>query len=215
MLKRTILLMAMVTISSAWGTARAEVLERTKFKGSQASTSFSSVTPITCEDGSENQLFVDGFISGAEQIAKAKGSPKTAFNGSFISVSTFNGCTGESRFLSGGTTGGFDTPNRRLNRAGVEGSTLLQDFNDGAQFAFEMDLEFEGIGELSAGKSHDRTVQVLPDGTRVVTISQSANANREAAVTGTITLDGVELAPQFSFSSLVFNGNSQLIIERP
>lgn len=215
MLKRTILLMAMVAASGAWSTARAEVLERNKFKGSQASTSFSSVTPLVCEDGSDNQLFVDGFIQGAEQITKTKGTPRTVSNGSFISVSFFNGCTGESRFLSGGVTGGFDTPNRRLTRASLEGSTLLQDFSDGAQFAFEMDIELEGIGDLSAGRSHDRTVQELPDGTRVMTISNFSNANREATATGTITLDGVELAPQFSFGTLVFNGNSQLIIERP
>lgn len=212
---RRILWAAVLVVSSGAATARAELLDRTRFKGNQAGTSFTGSATITCEDGSEKEFVADGFVSGSQSVAKARGSSKTAASGIFVSASFFNGCTGESRLLFGAIAGGFDASGRNLNRARLEGSTLLHDFSDGAQVSFELELEIEGVGELLAGKtgSHTKT-EDTPGGPIVITNTLSAVASRDGLASGTIRLGGVLFAPEFSFTSLSVNRSAEIRIER-
>ena len=71
---------------------------------------------------------------------------------------------------------------------------MAQDFNDGAVFPIDLDLDFQGVGEISKGKfvAHTKTLDT-PDGPVTITHNVSGNANRSATMTGTITIAGIEL----------------------
>lgn len=194
--------------------AQAATVQKVTFKGNQVSTFFSGSTTINCAGGGTAEFSASGFLSGAQQLFKSKGSPKTVSNGVFVDVSFFNGCTSESRFASGGISGGFAPPNRTLAAASLEGSTVIQDFGDGATFPFSLDVEVVGEGPVSAGrtKSHTRTVGA-PGNAFTITHSDFSNANRAGTASGTVTVAGVTLTPEFSSTTLIFNSNSVLTIE--
>jgi hypothetical protein len=80
----------------------------------------------------------------------------------------------------------------------MDGSTLVQDFFDGAQFPFSLDVDVEGVGVIGAGrfKEHTKT-ENTESGTVTVVHNDFANANRSAVASGTVTLDGIALVPEF------------------
>ena len=131
---------AMLAAMGIAANADATVVNTTTFKGIQVIASFFGSTPITCENSSEGEFFVNGFLSGAEQVFKSHGSKK--FDGNAVVVDVFfsDTCTGESRFASGAVSNGLNPPSRNLEFASMEGSTLVQDFFDGAQFPFWLDV---------------------------------------------------------------------------
>jgi hypothetical protein len=195
-------------------TADATVVSAVTFKGIQVTASFFGSAPITCDNSLEGEFFVNGFLSGAEQVFKSHGSKKFDGNAVVVDVFFFDSCTGESRFASGAVSNGLNPPSRNLEFASMEGSTLVQDFFDGAQFPFSLDVDVQGVGEISAGrfKEHTKT-ENTESGTVTIVHSDFANANRSAIASGSVTLDGVTLTPEFSFSLMNRNANSQRVIE--
>jgi hypothetical protein len=209
-----VLTVAVVTLGAAL-TAEAAVVSNVRFKGNQVFTGFSGSTTITCADGTTGEFSVNGFLNASESFFKTPGSPASGGNGISVDVSWFNSCTNEFRFASGFILNGLTPPNKKLQSASLEGTGQIQDFSDGAIFDVAVDVAVVGEGPISAGKSVSHTrIFDGPGGPISITHSNFANANRSGIATGTITIDGVELTPEFSFTTLNFNNNSQLIIER-
>lgn len=194
--------------------ADAKVASKVTFKGVQVIASFFGSAPITCEDSSQGEFFVNGFLSGAQQVFKSFGSRKFDGNAVVVDVLFSDSCTGEFRFASGAVQNGLNPPNKNLTFASMQGAGLVQDFSDGSQLAVSLDVDVVGVGEISAGRFKEHTKTENTDsGTVTITHSDFANANRSAVATGTITLDGITLTPEFTFAFLNLNANSQRVIE--
>ena len=213
MLTRLVLITAAVMATSS--AAHAGVVQKVKFKGTQTASFFDGSATIDCGGEVQGEFIVNGFISASDSVTKTKGTGKSVVNGVFFSGSFFNTCTGEFRFLDGGASNIVDPPKRNLKSASIDGSFLAQDFNDGAVFPVDLDLEFEGVGEISRFKdvSHTKT-QDTPDGPVTITHNVSGNANRSATMTGTITINGIALTTINSQNFFNWNANSNLVIER-
>jgi hypothetical protein len=208
------LLMTTILFMGVAARADARVVDKTRFKGIQVVASFFGSTPITCADSSQGEFFVNGFLSGADQVFKFHGSPKIDGNAVVVDVFFSNSCTGEFRGASGAVINGLNPPSRNLEFASMQGNTLIQDFFDGAQFLFSLDVDLQGFGEISAGrfKEHTKT-ENTQNGTVTITHSDFANANRSAVATGTVTIDGITVSPEFGFALFNSNANSQRVIE--
>jgi hypothetical protein len=114
-------------------------------------------------------------------------------------------------FATGGIANGLTPPDRRLNSAGLNGTTLVQDPGSGVQISVKLDVVIEGIGPLNASSSSTKTRTVAPV---TITITNSSSANRDGVGSGTITIDGVELDPTFTSTTLSDNANSVITIEK-
>jgi hypothetical protein len=213
---RTAFLLSLTTALFA-GTARGAVVENTKFKGKQAATSFSASASLTCADGTAGTASASGFLSGATQLNKSKGSPKTLNNGIFMEVSYSNSCTSVSvSFADGGIADGFTPPNKKLESAALDGTGTVQDFNTGATVSVTLAVDFVGVGPLDASRSssHTRTVQT-PGGPITITETHSDTGSRGASASGTIVVDGVTFDPTYSSTDMSFNRSSEIVIEKP
>jgi hypothetical protein len=194
--------------------AHATVVSSFRFKGIQVATSFFGSVPIDCGGGATGEFSANGFISGGDQVFKIKGIDKIDGNAVVVDVFFSNSCTGESRFASGAVQNGLNPPNRKLEFASMEGSTFIQDFFDGAVFPFSLDVEVEGVGPISAGRSKSNTkTQDTPDGPITITHSDFANSNRSAIAIGTVTINGITLTPEFFLAGMNTNANSTLTVE--
>jgi hypothetical protein len=207
-----------VAIAALGAGAQAATVDKQRFKGKQVAVEFSATVSITCADGSTGSVSASGFLSGANQISKETGTPKSVSNGTFVEVDGYtNSCTGASLpFGDGGIDGGFTPPNKKLNSAELAGSTTVQDLNTGRTFPVSIDVIVEGTGPLTAGKSHARSRTVVtPGGPVTITITDSSNANREGTASGSVTIDGVELDPTFSSVTLSDDANTEITITKP
>jgi len=211
------ILMTVIAISLLVDVARAATVDKQKFKGAQAAGVFAATTTITCSDGSAGSVSVSGFLSGSVQISKMSGTPVNISNGIFVEIDFYsNDCTGQSFSGTGGISGGFTAPNKKLNSAGLSGSTLVQDFGTGNQIPVSLDIVIEGTGALTTTKSHSRSRTVVtPGGPVTIAIDHSGNANRSGVASGTISVDGITLTPMFSSVTLNDNANIQVTITKP
>lgn len=197
-------------------TARAHAapatVDVTKQQGSQAATSFSSSTPITCADGSAGEVDAFGFLSGSDSMTKQTGAGNTFNDGVLVEVDEYvNSCTGAFASGLGNIANGYVPPNKHLNVARLIGSTSFQDFNSGQTFPVSINLKIEGTGPITAGKNN--TVS-HGSGSMSVTITHSANASRDGIVTGTVTIDGVELDATFSQTTLSSDAKSTITVTK-
>jgi hypothetical protein len=216
-MKTALVLVTTLTTTGLAYSAHAATVDKQKFKGSQAATTFLANNAITCADGTTGTVFSSGFLSGSQSISKETGTPKTVSNGIFVEVDIYsNTCTGVNfNFGDGGITNGYTPPNKNLNSAGLEGSTTVQDFDTGNTIPVVLDLVIEGTGPIAAEKAHSttRTVQGK-HGPITITITHSANSNRQGVVSGTLSVDGVELDATFSPTTLSTNDNMEITIEK-
>jgi hypothetical protein len=192
-------------------TARAAEIQRVSFEGSQAVAGFFGSASITCGDGSPGFVSAFGSLSGAEQIFASTGSPPSMANGVFVQVDSYsNSCTGVILGgASGGITDGFTAPDKKLSSATMSGSTVVQDFGTGAQVPVSVNVTIIGSGQITQSKSHNKTTLRGSTGGPVqVTMDRSANANRTGTPEGTISIDGVDIAPEFFFGILVSNNSA-------
>ncbi len=184
----------------------------TKQQGSQAATSFSAFTPITCPNGSSGEVDVFGFLSGSESMTKQAGSGRTFSDGVFVEIDEYvNSCTGAFASGFGTIVNGYVPPNKHLDKARIIGSTSFQDFNTGLTYPISVNLRIEGTGPITANK--DNTVS-HGSGPITVTISHTADSSREGIVTGTMTIDGVELDASFSTSTLTLNSQTTITVTK-
>jgi hypothetical protein len=213
----TMLISAMMLMTVAEDARAAAKVEKDKFKGVQVATQFSIDASVTCADGSEGNVSAGGFVAGSETITKQTGSPKTVSNGVFLEIdSYFNSCTGTSfGFGDGGIADGFAAPNRKLDSAGFEGTAVVLDFDTGAELAVSLELVVVGTGPVTSSKSTTKTKTVsCPHGAVTITINRTASANREGMASGTIGIEGFELTPTFSSTTLSDSSNTDITIQK-
>ncbi len=188
------------------------------FSGSQASIFLSTSTSITCADGSTNVAMMSAQVSGAQQIQSMTGTPQTISNGTSVFVFFyFNGCTGVSLFDGdGGIANSFTPPDNKLTSASMDGTGFVQDFDTGAQLALDVDVVMTGTGSTSSEKSNSHTKTTgTTHGNLSIGHSQSANSNRSATVSGTVTIDTVTFdASQPIVASLISNSSSSLTVSK-
>lgn len=212
--KLSLLMVAALVFVAGRGRAFGAVtVEKQSFKGSRADTFFSGSATIACAGGGSGTLSMSGMISGSQSIMKTTGSPKTFNNGAFIEVDNYsNTCTGLMfGFADGGFANGFTPPNAHLNSAQVLGTAPVQDPSSGATIQVAMDVVWEGTGPLSAEKSHTIT---KTKGPFTITITRQASATRSADVSGTLTVDGVNIDATFNSSTLSSNANGTLTVSK-
>jgi hypothetical protein len=183
-----------------------------KTQGSNVQTSFTGSANITCPDGTDGSVFALGFISGSESMQKTTGSPRTFTDGVFVEVDEYvNSCTGAFASGFGGIANGYVPPNKRLTSARLVGSTTFQDLNSGQTFPVKMNIMITGTGPLTATK--DNTVS-HGSGPITLTVSHTGSASREGIVTGTLSIDGVELDATFSTTTMFANTMTTITVEK-
>jgi hypothetical protein len=211
------MLLVVVFIAGISGHAGAatEVM-RVTFKGSQTAVGFTASASVTCADGSAGLVSAFGFLSGADQLFVSTGQPTIMANGVFVEIDSFaNSCTNEFfGFATGSIVNGYTPPNKKLDEASLVGSTLVQDLN-GASFSFSANIDVVGSGPTSQGKSNSHNkVTGSKGGPLTISISHFANANRSGTPSGTITIAGFTLVPEFFFATLSSNDNSSLTVTK-
>lgn len=215
--KLKLLTLATMTALAGSATARAATVDRFTFKGTQVFTEFSGSNTITCADGTSGDVFVSGFISGAEQMFRS-GNDGFTSNGVNVTVFSYaNSCTGTSfGFAEGVIPNGLTPPNPALLSATLRGSgALLLDFGAGGSVPFSLNVSVQGTGPISAGRDTSVTRVVDgPGGPTTIVISHSANANRSGTATGTITIEGFTIPLTFTTTTLSRNGSSQIVVNR-
>ncbi len=206
-----------LTSVSLGSIAHAKTVDKQKFKGSQTATSFTVNEALTCADGTSGSVFASGFLSGSDSISKETGTPKTTSNGVFVELDIYsNSCTGVNfNFGDGSIPEGYTPPNKRLNSAGLMGTTSVQDFDTGRTISIAIDLVVEGTGPITASKSHSRTRTVqTPGGPITINIDTSANSNRSGDVSGTLSIDGTEFDATYSSTTLSTNASTEITINK-
>jgi hypothetical protein len=206
----------MVFVVGVSGTARAAEVQRVTFQGSQAVAGFFGSASITCADGSPGFVSAFGSLSGAEQIFASTGAPPSTANGVFVQLDSYsNSCTGVSLSGNGVISDGFTGPDKKLSSAAMAGSTLVQDFFTGAQIPVDVDVSVIGTGQLTQSKGHNKSkTRGSTGGPITISTSRSANSNRDGTPEGTISIDGVDINPEFFFGILVSNSSASQTITK-
>jgi hypothetical protein len=183
----------------------------TQFKGTQAATFVAFGPNAVCADGSIGTANGFGFISGSDSVFRQPGTPASVSNGASIDIFDYStSCNSDFiGFGIAGLAGGYTAPNPQLTTASLSGTTTVQDLDSGLSFPLSLNLVFTGQGPRTSSKgttvSHDQ-------GGYTVIVSRGAFSSREAGVTGTITIDGVEVDASFSSTDLVSNSSGQTTV---
>jgi len=191
-------------------------VQRTTFSGSQAQVGFFGSGQLTCADGSMGFVSVTGFLNGAQQIFSTTGTPQTIGNGVYVEIdSFFNTCTGLALSGAGQIVNGFTPPDKKLTSARLAGTAQVQDFGTGATVPITLDVAISGDGTLTSSKANSHTKTVGDKGGPLsITTSHGASSNRSGTASGTMSIDGVAIDPQFFFAVLVANDNTTTTISK-
>jgi len=210
----SLLSLSLVAIVSA--RAHAAEIQRVGFQGTGATVQFFGTAPLTCPDGSTGFVGVFGSLAGAEQVSSQTGVPKVFANGIFVSIDGYtNSCTffsvsGANNFVENA----FVPLDAKLRGTSMVGSTVVTDFNTGAQLSVSFDIDVDADGPLNTSKSTSKSkVRSTKGGPVTVNKSRTANNNRTGDAEGTLTIDGVVLNPDFS-AVLFSSSSAQVTITR-
>jgi hypothetical protein len=222
MFKRTaFVLMAVAGVALSTSPAAATEVARYSFAGSQAYVTFQASTSLTCIDDAGVEYggyaVVVGTLQGAEQISSSTGSPPFNGNGTYVQVDVYyNSCTGVGISASGGVSGGFVAPDKKLTSASLTGSGTVQDFSTALQYPVSLDLQVVGVGNTTNSKSNSRTkVSGTKQGPLSITHDHSANSNRAGELAGSITVDGITFPTVYGlYASLIANSTSSTNISK-
>lgn len=174
--------------SSALG---AEVM-KFQSSGPSMSANFVRITPIVCTDGTESVREESIFISAAQFRDKVDGE-QLRTEAAFATIFVLDGCTGAFSVGSGDFTD-FDYSQASVQRARFSGSTEVFDFATGESMGVLVaDFVLEGVGPVTSGVDHIKTTEL--GNYRMIEVIQGQA--RDSALTGTVTLDGEDLAPFF------------------
>src|SRR5262249_34677302 len=137
-------------------------------------------------------------------------------NGVFLELDGFfNTCTGLAISGFGSIVNGFTPPDRRLTSAALVGTGSVQDFGSGATVSMTINVTVQGTGNTSQSKSNGQSKTIGSRGGPLeIDVSHFANTNRSGIATGTISVDGVAIDPQFFFAILIANDNSSTTISK-
>ena len=189
---------------AAVGTARAGVIEHQTLKGKAASVEFLKSTPETCADGSEGSadLFVSVF--GEESLVTSRVSGRTLINALSLIYVVSDSCTGAVSIATGQVEGGFNAVNSR--KAILNATVPLTDISTGAPAGTaSVALTLLGGSVVAFTNEHDKIV--FPDDSFFRT-DQIKSKTRPAAVTGSVTVNGVQFVGNVTQSLMFDNRNS-------
>lgn len=191
-------------------------IQRITFKGVQANTSFTISSNVACPGGGDGIVIANGSLSGSEQVFATTGLPTFMSNGVVVDLSYFNSCTGTTiGFGSGGAPNTLTPPNKKLESAAMVGSATVQDFGSGLTVPVVFNVTLVGDGNTNQSKSNSKSKFVGSTGGPLqISISHGANSNRSASATGTISIEGFALNPDFGFGIMNVNDNSQKTISK-
>jgi hypothetical protein len=185
-----VVLVSAVTLFSA-SALGAEVV-KFQASGPSMSAEFIRSTPIVCSDGTESVRQETIFISAAQFRDKVDGE-QVRTEAAFATIFALDGCTGASSVGSGDFTG-FEFSQASVQRARFSGSTEVLDFATGASMGVLVaDFVLEGVGPVKSGVDQIKTSEL--GNYRMIEIIQGQA--RDSALTGTLMLDGEDLAPFF------------------
>ena len=184
-----------------------------QFKGTQAATFVVFGPNAVCADGTIGTANGFGFISGSDSISHQPGTPKSISNGGFVEIFGFSTSCNSDFIGFGivGVSGGYQAPNPQLKSAALTATTTVQDLDTGASFPLSLNLAFTGDGPISSSKG---TTVVHDEGGYTVTVTRGAFSSRAAGVTGTISIDGVEVDASFSSTDLFSNSSAQVTVQK-
>ncbi len=212
-IKSTLVLACVLSASTAAHARAQSAAQVSSFKGTQASTFVVFGPTVVCADGSVGTVNGFAFISASDSISQSPGAPKSISSGGSIDIfDYFDSCTGTSiGFGIAGFSGGYTAPNAHLDSAAITGSTFVQNLDDGSTYPISLNLVFTGSGAVQTSRgtsvSHD-----VP-GYSVI-VSHGASSSRNAGITGTITINGVEPDASYSSNTLVSNTRGQTIVQK-
>ena len=204
-----------LTVGAARHAAATTTVEHDTMIGRQAFIFFS----ISKACDSTRFANVSGFINGAESISRTTGTPTTRENSVTVEIFGYsNDCTGA--FFGDATglsQGGIVGPGPALAFAAINTTlTVAEDFGAGPQAQLTLHLLVTASEPLSHSGATTETHTFNPF---TLTITRSANANRSATVSGTLSISGAGFADTFDLggTSATLNGNtnSSLTVTRP
>ena len=204
-------------IVGADGHARAAtVVQQVTFTGSQVPVGFFGSGEVTCADGSQGFVSAFGSLSGAQTVSRSTGTPQSFSNGVFVEIdSFFNTCTNQALSGTGGVANAFTPPDKQLTSAALVGTASVQDFSTGATIPVTFNVTVQGVGNTSQSKSNSQSKTIgSKGGPLMINISHFANSNRSGTATGTISIGGVAIDPQFFFAILIANDNASTTISK-
>jgi hypothetical protein len=207
----TMTAMAVAVVATGFAVdARAEVLEKTTFKGNSAFAVFEQDTPIPCADGSAGTITTEIELFGNEFSSRSRQLPDTANNTVEVFTAQFNSCT-QVGFFNDTVIDNALTQNG-LQSATMSGGVNVVDGDGNVIGDAVFNLTFAGTGATSSSQSHGRFVFESPDGT-ITQTSRFKGTSRNATVTGSVTLLGVQMIGNLAFADLsqTKNGTSELL----
>jgi hypothetical protein len=199
----------LVIAMTASATAHAGVLEHQTLKGKAAVVEFLTSTPETCADGSagSSDLFVSA--NGEESFLTSRAAGKTLINALSVIVVVSDSCTGATSLATGQVSGGFNGITPR--RATLNATVPLTDVSTGAPAGtLSAALTLQGGSIVAFTNEHDKTV--FPDNS--FRTDQVKSTTRPATVTGSLTVNGVQLIGHVTLSLLFDNRDSVTDIAR-
>ena len=188
---------------AAVGIARAGVLEHQTLKGKAAVVEFLKSTPETCADGSAGSADLFVSANGEESFLTSRQSGKTLINALSVIVVVSDSCTGATSIATGQVSGGFNAITSR--RATLTATVPLTDISTGAPAGtLSAALTLQGGSIVGFTNEHDKIV--FPDGT--FRTDQIKSTTRPATVTGSLTVNGVQLIGNVTLSLMFDNRDS-------
>jgi hypothetical protein len=207
------LALAMTTFTTASQASAGVVVDKEATIGKQVPIIFSGSKNIQCSKTVAGTASVSAFISGAESISRSTGLPVTRSNGIFLEITYSNSCTGVSISGTGGISDGMIGPGPLLLLATLNGSTTIQDFESPPHTApVSLHLTVVGSGPLTSNAS---TTTSHTSGPLTITISRTAFSSRDAAVSGTLTVNGTTFDLGGTTAQMIANSNATITISKP
>ena len=201
----------------AWSSAQGAVVDKTTFKGTDIATEFTVNRDVSCPDGSLGRVAASGFVLGSSLVVKVKGDGKTSLNAVFVELDSYSDtCSGKTLgFATESFPDGLNPPNKNLKKATMAGNAVLADPEAGVDVLVALDINVAGVGPLSSQSDSTRTRTVMSaHGPITITVTKSTGNGRDGVASGTMTFDGLTVNPSFSLTSLGFDKNVDVTIEK-
>lgn len=201
---------AMLMVAGISAEAKAEVLEKTTFRGAFAFAFFNQSTPITCADGTAGTIDTTANISGNEFLTRSRALPDEDVNAVSVTATRSDSCTGA--FIFGQATVSNTFAQSALQSATLVANVTLVDLDGNPVGTAAINLSLAGTGATSFNQFHSRFVFEGPNGEEIVSTSHSKGSSRNATASGSVVVFGVELIGAFQVGNLqqVKSGSSQL-----
>ncbi|HLO86228.1 MAG TPA: hypothetical protein VK203_14640 [Nostocaceae cyanobacterium] len=192
---------ASVALLSLTAPALAATTDQYSFKGESASAGFYQ------NDGcSYTSVSVYAFDNATKNAPGAPVEQKEAS----LYYSNYNYCTGTGSYGYGSSKDITFTAKNSLQSASLTGNFIVYDYLTGAFRNATVDLNWTGTGDISRGNSHS-----ISQGPGYLSKYRSVGAYRDASVTGSVVLDGVNLTTNLSsYGYLNSSNNGSLFITK-